>query len=118
MSVVQSLATTMARNWWVVLLRGLVAIFFGVLTWARPGISLAALVLVFGGFALADGVLALWAAVTGRRHHEDWWVLMLEGLTHREVSEVVGITEGNVAVRLSRAKTLLAAALAKQRTPT
>jgi RNA polymerase sigma factor (sigma-70 family) len=43
-------------------------------------------------------------------------VLMLEGLTHREASEVVGITEGNVAVRLSRAKTLLAAALAKQRT--
>ena len=80
MSVVQNLATMMARNWWVVLLRGLVAIFFGVLTWAKPGISLAALVLVFGGFALADGVLALWAAVTGRRHHEDWWVLLLEGL--------------------------------------
>jgi DNA-directed RNA polymerase specialized sigma24 family protein len=43
-------------------------------------------------------------------------VLMLEGLTHRETSEVVGITEGNVAVRLSRAKTLLAEAIAKQRT--
>jgi DNA-directed RNA polymerase specialized sigma24 family protein len=43
-------------------------------------------------------------------------VLTLEGLSHRETGEVVGITEGNVAVRLSRAKTMLAAAMAKQRT--
>lgn len=43
-------------------------------------------------------------------------VLALEGLTHREIGEVVGITEGNVAVRMSRAKAVLAAALTRQGT--
>jgi RNA polymerase sigma-70 factor (ECF subfamily) len=34
-------------------------------------------------------------------------VLMLEGLSHREIGEVLGITENNVAVRLSRARKAL-----------
>lgn len=38
-------------------------------------------------------------------------VLTLEGLSHREVGEVVGISENNVAVRLSRARAMLAEAL-------
>ena len=74
------LATMLSRNWWMLLLRGLVAIAFGVLTWVQPGISLAALVLLFGIYALADGILGVWTAITGRKDHEDWWVLLLWGL--------------------------------------
>src|SRR5215467_1783594 len=81
MSLVEDqLATMLSRNWWVLLLRGLVAIAFGVLTWVQPGISLAALVLLFGVYALVDGVLGVWTAITGRKDHEDWWVLLLWGL--------------------------------------
>src|SRR5258708_7513673 len=46
----------LARSWWALLLRGGVAILFGVLTFLQPGISLAALVLVFGSYALSDRV--------------------------------------------------------------
>ena len=53
---------TLARNWWVVLLRGLAAFAFGIITFVAPGISLAALVLLFGAYAFADGVLALVSA--------------------------------------------------------
>jgi uncharacterized membrane protein HdeD (DUF308 family) len=52
------LATILTRNWWVLLLGGLVAIAFGVLAGLQPAISLAALVLLFGAYTMADGVLA------------------------------------------------------------
>jgi uncharacterized membrane protein HdeD (DUF308 family) len=74
------LAAMLSRSWWVLLLRGLIAIAFGVLTWMQPAISLAALVLLFGVYTLADGVLGVWTAISGRRDHEDWWILLLWGL--------------------------------------
>jgi|SRR5262252_6926439 uncharacterized membrane protein HdeD (DUF308 family) len=74
------LASILSRSWWLLLVRGLVAIVFGVLTWFQPGISLAALVLLFGAYSMADGILALWTAIAGRKDHEHWWVLLLEGL--------------------------------------
>jgi uncharacterized membrane protein HdeD (DUF308 family) len=69
----------LARNWWVVLLRGIAGIVFGILTFFSPEISLAALVLVFGAYSFADGVLAIISAIRGREN-DRWWVLLLEGL--------------------------------------
>ncbi|MCE5217097.1 HdeD family acid-resistance protein [bacterium] len=74
------LAAVLCRNWWVLLLRGLVAIAFGVLAWLQPGISLAALVLLFGAYALADGLLSIAIALAGRRQDDNWWLLLIEGL--------------------------------------
>ena len=74
------LASILSRRWWLLLLRGLIAIAFGVVSWVQPGISLASLVLLFGAYSLADGVLNAWTALEGRREHEHWWVLFLEGL--------------------------------------
>jgi uncharacterized membrane protein HdeD (DUF308 family) len=79
----------LARNWWVVLVRGLMGILFGIATFLAPGISLAALVIVFGAYAFADGVLAIISAVR-RRGADRWWLLLLEGL--------VGIAAGVVTV--------------------
>lgn len=49
----------LSRNWWVLALRGLAAIVFGVLAFALPGITLTALVLLFGAYMLVDGVFAI-----------------------------------------------------------
>lgn len=70
----------LARNWWVFVLRGVVAILFGVLAFVQPGITLAALVLLFALWALFDGVLALIGAVGAAEAHEPWWPLVLIGL--------------------------------------
>ena len=75
------LAAILSRTWWMLLVRGLIAIVFGVLTWIQPAISLAALVLLFGAYSLADGVLGVWSGIAGRKDHEDWWVMLLWGLT-------------------------------------
>jgi uncharacterized membrane protein HdeD (DUF308 family) len=59
----------------VLLLRGIVAIAFGVLTWFQPGISLASLVLLFGVYSMADGILGARTAIAGRKERDHWWVL-------------------------------------------
>ena len=71
---------TLVRNWWVVLLRGVAGIIFGLATFFAPGISLVALVLVFGAYAFADGILAIISAIRRRGESDRWWVLLLEGL--------------------------------------
>jgi uncharacterized membrane protein HdeD (DUF308 family) len=78
--VEKQLATILFRNWWALLLRGLLAILFGGLVWFQPRISLVALVLLFGAYALTDGLFGIWTAVAGRKEHEHWWVLLLWGL--------------------------------------
>ena len=55
----------LSRNWWATVLRGLLAIAVGILAWYRPDIFWASLVLVFGVYAVVDGVFAIVAAING-----------------------------------------------------
>ena len=73
--------TMVTRNWWVVALRGAIAILFGIMALVWPGAAMATLVLFFGAFAFADGILASWAAFTMRRQNRMWGPLLLEGIT-------------------------------------
>ena len=74
------LARILFRNWWLLLLRGIAAIAFGVLAWAMPQVSIAALVLLFGAYALVDGVLAVATAIAGTGDREQRWLVGLWGL--------------------------------------
>lgn len=76
-----SVLELLARNWWAVAVRGLVAILFGVLLLAWPGPSLMVLVIAFGAFALLDGLFSIVAAVRAARGHENWGSLLLVGIT-------------------------------------
>ena len=91
------LARTLARHWWVVLLRGLVAIAFGVLTFTQPAISLAALLLFFGAFVFADGLLHVWTAISDKER-ENRWLLLLGGLLGIGVGLLAFLTPGLTAI--------------------
>jgi uncharacterized membrane protein HdeD (DUF308 family) len=70
---------TLVQNWWAIALRGALGVLFGIITFISPGISLTALVLLFGAYAFVDGIFALVAAV--RRHGgKRWWLLLLQGI--------------------------------------
>ena len=71
-------------HWWAFALRGVAAIIFGILAFAWPGVTLAVLVLLWGAYALVDGILALVSAF--RTGHDHRWALLIEG--------VVGIGAG------------------------
>lgn len=72
--------TWLSRYWWVLVLRGAIAILFGVMALAAPRVTLAAMVLMFAAFAFADGTGAIVAAMGGRTLTRNWWVLLLHGL--------------------------------------
>src|SRR2546423_1284819 len=70
----------LARNWWMLTLRGVLAVLFGIAAFAWPGITLGALVLLYGAYALVDGVFAIAAALVGETGGLPWWAMLVEGL--------------------------------------
>jgi uncharacterized membrane protein HdeD (DUF308 family) len=89
--IVPPMISLFTKNWWVLLLRGIVAVLFGILAITSPGITLAVLVLLFGVYAVVDGCFALFAAIGGWSHREDRWLLLLEGF--------IGIGAGILTLR-------------------
>ena len=74
------LVDALAKYWWLLLLRGIAAIIFGVLAFAWPGTTLLTLVPFYGAYALADGVLAGIAAFIGGAWAPRWWLAIIGGL--------------------------------------
>jgi uncharacterized membrane protein HdeD (DUF308 family) len=70
----------MARAWYWIALRGLFALLFGIFAFIWPGITLAVLVLVWGAYALADGVMALIAAYTMHEGGKPMAALIIVGI--------------------------------------
>ena len=94
-------ADMLARNWWAIVLRGVAAILFGILAFVMPGITLAALVLLFGAYALVDGVLNIVAAITGRTRGQPWWMLVLAGIAGIAAGLVAFLMPGITAIALT-----------------
>jgi uncharacterized membrane protein HdeD (DUF308 family) len=78
--------TLLAKNWWLLALRGVVAILFGILAIAFPGLALQTFILLFAAYALVDGIAAAISAIQNR-NQPNWWVHLLEGI----VSIIAGI---------------------------
>lgn len=85
MVVLTSLLVDAARNWWVLALRGLAAVLFAICAFIWPGLTLAVLVLLWGAFAIVDGIFAVVTGASSR-----WWSLLFLGL--------LGIVAGLIAL--------------------
>lgn len=90
----------LARNWALVALRGVVAVLFGLFAIARPGITLTALVILFGAFALVDGMVAVWSALFHRRGEPRWLALLIAGIAGIGIGIVTFIMPGITALFL------------------
>ena len=74
------LTEVLSRNWWAILIRGIAAMLFGFLALIWPQGTLLVLVLLFGAYALVDGVFAIAAALRGTRPHGSGWLLIEGGI--------------------------------------
>ena len=84
------MARSLSQNWWLVVLRGLLAILFGVLAFVWPAITWLTLIIMFGVYAIVDGIIAIVSGLSRTRETPRWWTFLLEGL--------LGIGAGIVAL--------------------
>jgi len=74
------MSAMLARNWWVIALRGLFGIIFGIIALVMPSVTISVLIFWFAIYMLFDGVLAIAAGVTAAARHERWIGLISEGI--------------------------------------
>jgi uncharacterized membrane protein HdeD (DUF308 family) len=90
------------KNWWIVLVRGLCAIAFGVIAFAWPGLTLLVLVLMFSVHALVDGVAAIVLGIQMRKSAEGvpWGAMICLGLVSIAAGIVAFAWPGITAIAL------------------
>ncbi len=67
-----------AAHWWDFLLRGLIALAFGLILLFLPGLSMVTFMMLFAVFSFVVGVILLLEAVTIKDGR--WWLRIIEGL--------------------------------------
>jgi uncharacterized membrane protein HdeD (DUF308 family) len=72
-----SMLQILARRWWALALRGAIAVLFGLLTLFIPGLTLISLVMLFGFYAIVDGVFDIVSAIKAPGYH---WPLVVKGI--------------------------------------
>ncbi len=90
----------LAKGWWLVLLRGIAGVVFGLLALGWPGVTLLLLVLFYGAYALVDGVFSLIAAFAGKGEGTPTWWLILVGILGIAAGLVTFLVPGISAVVL------------------
>jgi uncharacterized membrane protein HdeD (DUF308 family) len=84
-------------HWWALALRGAIAILFGLAALLRPGIALEALILLFGAYALVDGLFAVVGVFGGTRGGTPRWLLFIEGIASILVGLIAFVLPGLTA---------------------
>jgi uncharacterized membrane protein HdeD (DUF308 family) len=73
-------AVALARWWWTFILRGVLAIVFGIVAFLVPQLGIAVLIGLFAAWALVDGVTSVFAGWRLRGSARSWWLQLLEGV--------------------------------------
>ncbi|NDJ18136.1 HdeD family acid-resistance protein [Myxacorys almedinensis] len=94
------LGRRLSRNWWTLVLRGAIAVLFGLFALFLPGITLTSLVFLFGAFALGGGILLIISAFRDRVRGASGWVLLLNGVISVAIGVLAFIYPGLTALSL------------------
>ena len=84
----------LGRAWWMLILRGTVALLFGILALFLPGLTLLLLITLFSAYAIAGGIVAILAAIRYRATHGGWWVPLLFGICSIGAGVIAALVPG------------------------
>ena len=84
--------------WWLLILRGVVALLFGIMAIISVAFTLLFLVYLFGAYVLLDGIMAIIVSLQERRSSSAWLVVFLIGIVGIVVGVISFIHPGNVAL--------------------
>ena len=70
----------LARNWWAVALRGVIAIIFGLVALFVPVATIITVTLFFGAYLVVDGAFGIVSAIRAAQAHERWGLLLAEAI--------------------------------------
>ena len=85
-----ALSEILAESWWLVGLRGILGIIFGLICLLNPTLAVQVFVILFAAYMLVDGVFAISSGIRAARNGERWGLLIVEG--------IVDLAAGAVAV--------------------
>lgn len=88
------MASHLTRNWWVLLLRGIAAIIFGIMAIMWPFTAFTVVIIFYGAFALVSGIFALMAAIGGVHPGIPTWALVAQGLAGIAIGLITFIAPG------------------------
>jgi len=88
------------RNWWATVLRGLIALVFGIIILAWPAATILVLIVVFGVFALVDGLFNLVFGIMAASKKEKWGLLLASGILGILIGVIVLARPGVALVAL------------------
>ncbi len=92
------LVALLARNWWAIGVRGVLAIVFGLIALFLPGATMLSLVIVFAIYAFVDGVFGIVSAVRAAQAGQRWGLLVFEGLVNIAVAVIAVLWPGITVV--------------------
>ncbi|KMO31572.1 membrane protein [Methylobacterium aquaticum] len=93
-----AMSAGLARNWWLIALRGAFAILFGAIALIAPGATLLTLVIFFSAYMLVDGITEIVAAVRAAERHERWGYLLAAGAINIVVGVLAFLMPGTALV--------------------
>lgn len=89
-----------SAKWWAFVIRGVLAIIFGLLAFLLPGLTLLGLILLFGAYAISDGIFNIVGAFQADSQNNRWWVLLLEGILSIAAGVIAFVYPGLSAIAL------------------
>jgi uncharacterized membrane protein HdeD (DUF308 family) len=97
-AVPDSLGEALARNWWLIALRGVLGVIFGVIALVMPIATILALVLLFSAYMVVDGAIAIYAAIRAARKQEGWGFLLFQGIASLAAAAIAFMWPGLTVV--------------------
>jgi len=95
-----TLESHLSRFWWALVLRGAVAVLFGLIAFFSPGVTLVALVILFGAYAFVDGIAGVILGIKEFGERERWWGTLLSGIVGVGAGIVTFLMPGLTALAL------------------